>query len=341
MNLHFPSALWVAALALTVACAAPSRGSAESPALPLKATAVPLNGSDALEVQVGRLRYRGGLELTSSDILFGGLSSVDVTPDGKRMVAVSDNGRWVTATLLYNDGDLSGVSDGIMKPLKRVAGYDQPGNWRDAESLATDGTGGYFVAFERQHRIWHYRARPPEDPTEVDPIALKGPDDIDKQPANGGIEGIARLCDRRLLAISEAAPGTAPGTTKAWVFDGKWRALGYTTTGNFRPTDAATLPDCSVAVLERSFSVPEGVRGRIVLIQPKTIRPGAVLRGEEIAMLLQPLTVDNMEGISARRGARGETLIYLLSDDNFSNFQRTLLLMFELLPPPESKASRG
>jgi hypothetical protein len=255
------------------------------------------------------------------------------------MVAVSDNGRWVTASLLYDKGDLSGVADGIMKPLKRVAGYDRPGNWRDAESLATDGTGGYFIAFERQHRIWHYRARPPEDPTEATPIALKGPDDIDKQPANGGIEGIARLCDRRLLAISESAQG-APGTNKAWVFDGKWRALGYTTTGNFHPTDAATLPDCSVAVLERSFSVPDGVRGRVVLIQPKTIRPGAVLRGEEIAVLAPPITVDNMEGISARRGEHGETLIYLLSDDNFSGFQRTLLLMFELLPPPESKASR-
>ena len=338
MKRHFSNALWARFLVLTLACTAPADSNADSAALPLKATALPLNGSDTLQMQVGRLRYRGGLDLTSSDILFGGLSSVDVTPDGKRMVAVSDNGRWVAATLLYDKGDLSGVSDGIMKPLKRVPGYDRPGNWRDAESLATDGTGGYFVAFERQHRIWHYRARPPEDPTEAVPVALKGPDDIDRQPANGGIEGIARLCDRRLLAISEAAPAE-PGTTKAWVFDGKWRALGYTTTGNFRPTDAATLPDCSVAVLERSFGVPEGVRSRIVLIQPKTIRPGAVLRGEELATIAPPITVDNMEGISARRGGHGETLIYLLSDDNFSGFQRTILLMFELLPP-ESKASR-
>ncbi len=37
-----------------------------------------------------------------------------------------------------------------------------------------------------------------------------------------------------------------------------------------------------------------------------------------------------MEGIAARRGPGGETLIYLISDDNFHPWQRTLLLMFEL-----------
>ena len=42
--------------------------------------------------------------------------------------------------------------------------------------------------------------------------------------------------------------------------------------------------------------------------------------------------MDNFEGIAARRGAAGESLIYLVSDDNFSDKQRTLLLMFALGP---------
>ena len=53
-------------------------------------------------------------------------------------------------------------------------------------------------------------------------------------------------------------------------------------------------------------------------------------RGREIARLGPTLTIDNMEGIAARRGARGETLLYLVSDDNFTVLQRTLLHMFEL-----------
>lgn len=339
MNSRLFNALAIALLIFTVACAAPSGSSAEPSSIPLEATAVPLNAGDALQAQIGRLRYRGGIALTSDNILFGGLSSIDVAPDGRRMVAMSDNGRWVSATLQYTNGDLTGIADGVMKPIKRLPGYDRPGNWRDAESISSDGSGGYFVAFERQHRIWHYRGRPPENPMDAVPIELKGPDDIAKQPANGGIEGIARLCDRRLLAVSESAPGEH-GTTKAWVFDGKWRPLSYATTGRFHPTDATTLPDCNVVVLERSFSLSEGVRSRVALVPAKTIRPGAVLRGDELAVIAPPLSVDNMEGISARRGENGEMLIYLVSDDNFSGFQRTLLLMFELLPPPESKASR-
>ncbi len=41
---------------------------------------------------------------------------------------------------------------------------------------------------------------------------------------------------------------------------------------------------------------------------------------------------ENFEAIAARSAGRGQTLIYLASDNNFSDKQRNLLLMFELLP---------
>ena len=43
------------------------------------------------------------------------------------------------------------------------------------------------------------------------------------------------------------------------------------------------------------------------------------------------LTFDNLEGIDARRSDAGETLVYLVSDHNYSFLQRTLLLMFRLV----------
>ena len=49
-----------------------------------------------------------------------------------------------------------------------------------------------------------------------------------------------------------------------------------------------------------------------------------------LATLERPLTVDNFEGLACRPGAGAETLLYLVSDDNFSQDQRTLLLMFSL-----------
>ena len=43
--------------------------------------------------------------------------------------------------------------------------------------------------------------------------------------------------------------------------------------------------------------------------------------------------IDNMEGLSVHRGAGGETVLTLVSDDNFSLLQRTLLLQFTLAEP--------
>jgi hypothetical protein len=37
-----------------------------------------------------------------------------------------------------------------------------------------------------------------------------------------------------------------------------------------------------------------------------------------------------MEAIDVVRNERGETLVYMLSDDNYNFLQRTLLLMFVL-----------
>ena len=47
--------------------------------------------------------------------------------------------------------------------------------------------------------------------------------------------------------------------------------------------------------------------------------------------LLPPLSVDNFEGLAVREEG-GRTFLYIVSDDNFSGSQRTLLMKFEVLP---------
>jgi len=68
-----------------------------------------------------------------------------------------------------------------------------------------------------------------------------------------------------------------------------------------------------------------------VVLDAEALRRGALPAPEALAELRQPLTVDNFEAVDAIRGPAGETLIYLLSDDNFSPLQRSLLLLFALL----------
>jgi hypothetical protein len=41
--------------------------------------------------------------------------------------------------------------------------------------------------------------------------------------------------------------------------------------------------------------------------------------------------IDNMEGIAVHRDAHGETIISLVSDDNFSVIERNLLLQFAIV----------
>ena len=100
--------------------------------------------------------------------------------------------------------------------------------------------------------------------------------------------------------------------------------------GRYRPVGAATRDDGAVFILERRFTTIGGIASRISFLPGRKIAPGGVFHGAELAELSAPLVADNFEGIAIRRGKSGETLIYVVSDDNFHDLQRTLLLMFAL-----------
>jgi len=100
---------------------------------------------------------------------------------------------------------------------------------------------------------------------------------------------------------------------------------------NFAPTDAATMPNGDVLVLMRRFSVLDGVAVKILRLKAADIKPEAELVGEELAHLAPPLAVDNLEGLDVQALPSGHTRLFILSDDNFNDSQRTLLLVFDLL----------
>ena len=83
-------------------------------------------------------------------------------------------------------------------------------------------------------------------------------------------------------------------------------------------------------MLERAFDMVRGVRCRVMRFDAAQLKPGATVRAEELARLASPYAVDNLEGMAATKGARGETLLWLISDDNFNPLQRNILLLFEL-----------
>jgi hypothetical protein len=64
---------------------------------------------------------------------------------------------------------------------------------------------------------------------------------------------------------------------------------------------------------------------RIRRIKASDIKRGALITGETLLEATDALNIDNMEGIAAHRSPSGETILTLISDDNFSALERTLL----------------
>lgn len=331
-----------ATLLLFLAVFALRPAAAEVPGRPLELSSrlVKLNVEDLNQERAGRLVWRGGIELVSPDPAFGGLSGLWLAPDARRAVMVSDEGRWVAVSLAYDEGGhLVGAGDARIGALLDAAGRDLGGDKvaGDAEALLVLPDGSALVSFERVHRIARYSGLPPAgEPIDELPIpAGHAP------KANEGLEGLARLPDGRLLALSEGLTAERAGAT---VWQGAvtvgpglpasaadWRAFHLPQDADLAPVEAAIGPEgVWLYWLERGWSPIGGIRVKLKRAPVAALQPGALLQPEELAYLVAPLTADNYEALWLRRGPAGETLVTILSDDNFQDVQRTLLLQFEL-----------
>jgi len=288
---------------------------------------------------VGRLTFRGGIELRSEDERFGALSDLVVSADGQNLLAITDHGDWFAARLAYDSrGWLDGATEGHMGRLVDPEGKPLAGtrSRSDAESMALLPDGSIVVGFERRHRLWRYA--PSEPPFARAPVAIEVPSGLATAPANEGLEAMAVLGDGRLLALTEGLVNMVGGVA-AWLTEPgigsarkpRWEPMTYALTGTFRPTAAAEAPSGDIVVLERRYNPLDGPSARLTLVPRVELRPGARVTGRELARLEAPMTVDNFEGVALRR-VGAETLVYIVSDDNFRRTQRTLLLMFALSP---------
>ena len=70
--------------------------------LQIRSTSVPFKLDDKQADRIGRLRWRGGIAMTANSRNFGGWSDLQVSPDGRRLTAISDEGGWLTAAIDYD-----------------------------------------------------------------------------------------------------------------------------------------------------------------------------------------------------------------------------------------------
>ncbi len=293
---------------------------------------------DRTRMRFGSLEYRSGLVLTSPYRGFGGLSGIRLDAKGEGFLAVSDQGGWFTGRIRYSGGKMAGLDDVEAAPLLGAEGrpITEKRLWWDSEAIARDGDVVY-VGLERVNQILRYDFS--KGGTRARGAMVPVPPGIRKLPSNKGLEALVFVPkgkDRStplagtLIAFSERGLD-ADGNLTAFLIGGPTPGqFSVRRTEKYDISDAVLLPSGELLILERKFSWFTGVNIRIRSLQLKSIAPGAVVDGPALFAADLGHEVDNMEGIDAHVTSEGETVLTLISDDNFSMLQRTLLLQFTL-----------
>jgi len=289
---------------------------------------------DRSHVRFGSLEWRSGLVLTSAFRGFGGLSGLRLDPKGEKFIALSDKGSWFTGRIVYAGREMTGLADVEASPMLGPDGRPITARgWFDSESIALDGSLVY-VGLERVNQVLRFDFS--KGFTRAVGEVVPMPPAVKKLPYNKGLEALVVVPKGQplagtLIAISER--GLDPqGNIIAFLVGGPSPGpFAVRRTNNFDVSDAVLLANGDLLILERKFSWLAGIGIRIRRIPLKSIAPGAVVDGPSIFEADLGQEVDNMEGIDAHVTDEGDTVLTMVSDDNFSLLQRTLLLQFTLV----------
>jgi hypothetical protein len=332
---------FVIAVAAAVVLLPRSPAHAQAPAaiapVAVEVTARPLEAFDLRDRprrRFGQLEYRSGLILTSSFKNFGGLSAFRVDPKGEGFIAMNDKGDWFTGRLVYSGKALAGLTSVQSAPMLGADG--RPITARkmyDSESLAIDGM-TLYVGIERANRILKFDFRRGGIASPGEEIAI--PPGLRRLPYNKGPEGLVFVpkgmpLEGSLIVVSERGLDASGNLIGFLIGGAKPGQFLIRRTNDFDISDAALLPTGELLILERKFSLLNGVGIRIRKIPLRTIVPGALVDGPSIFDADLGYEIDNMEGLDVHRTEDGDIVLTMVSDDNFSLLQRTLLLQFTLV----------
>jgi len=209
--------------------------------------------------------------------------------------------------------------------------------WYDAESL-TERDGMLYVGIERVERIVRFDYRRHGLAARGEPIPV--PADFKTFTKNKSLECLAAAPRGaahagELIAVTEHSLDAA-GNFRSFLLNsdkggGHFARFSVKRIGDFDISDCTVLPPGDLLLLERSYSPARGVAMRIRRLPLESIKPDMLVDGTPLIEADLGYQIDNMEGIAVHRTAAGETVLTLVSDDNFSPLQRNLLLQFTVV----------
>lgn len=332
----------------------------ELDAIDMRVAQVPLQLVNPMRKTIGELTFVGGFHLTSKDKRFGGLSGLDLLDDG-RLLAVSDAGDFVWIAL---DDDGTAPVSASIAGIRDKDGQSLRGKTRgDAEGLAVmDGVA--LVSFEGDHRVLAFEVGQCGADARGVPLALEAgglPAAMARQSidagGNGGVEALAVAPDWFVMAGVESKAGNAsavsvraieaapefdvrigegaPGVVGLDVMPNVDGEGGFTAYSLHRSTRA--LASEVIVLIETEFerdldqtNLPARITDEMDERTRVRFRP---IASRKLAGMNLLVTMDNFEGVAARRMPDGRVRLYVVSDDNFSASQRTLLMIFDVANP--------
>ncbi len=322
---------WFAVCLLSMALAgfAPAPSQMEGGEIAVSASPVHLNSDDPGLGAVGDLTWLGGLRLSSDDERFGGFSGIELDYAGETRLEggiISDAAFAGRIAVSLND---RAAPRSVTLSGERFRGEDgEPLNKRegDAEGLAAYGA-LIAVSFEQDHRIEFFH--PGGDTRVPGPVA----EGIDNVSANQGLEALTFMDGGLLLAGEESVTLTAaphpvwrfsdPEESAPAAFQLAAAGPGYGLVG-FDET-----PKGNLLILERFYA--PGIGNSVVIrwLDGATARQATgLVTPRTLGVIEGSMTKDNFEGITAVEMPDGRTGIWIVSDDNFSARQQTLLMGF-------------
>ncbi|MBU2341729.1 MAG: esterase-like activity of phytase family protein [Alphaproteobacteria bacterium] len=296
------------------------------PSAPVTAEMV-ARGDPAAAMAGSPLALVGVWHLESETRDFGGYSALIALSDGS-LLAGSDTG-----TLLGIDDPGTAGMSGRYPELAVTEGRDK----RDAdlEALTLDrASGTIWGAYESSNAIERYSPG-------LARLGRVTPVKMQRWRGNGGPEAMVRLADGRFLVLAEVSRRSAAEGHRAVLFAGdptsgeQGVGFAFAAPGGMRPVDMAQLADGTVLVLLRSVEwyLPPRFGSAIAVLDPERIEAGGLWKPERVIPLPEAVPQENYEGLAvAAAGQTGAARLWLISDDNLSGLQRTLLVALDWRP---------
>ena len=155
-----------------------------------------------------------------------------------------------------------------------------------------------------------------------------------KLPGNGGFEGAEIIGDDVFVFIPEASDNDL-SPIMLYQDDRLIHVADYKVSDGFAVTDlAADVASDRLFILERFFSRATGPKARIKMLPISAVMggQGETLEPTELGRLSILDGADNMEGMIFEVAEDGSENLVIISDDNYNDIQRTVLMTLKLGP---------